>query len=329
MKLNNVSLKQLRVFVAIADHGSFVGAAEALGLSQPALSQSIRQLEDSIGSRLFLRTTRRVQISSVGLSFLPQARHLLRQFDTAIEDIRDIVARTKGRVVVACLPSVAYRLLPPVIARNTRMFPGIQVTIHDANLKGVVDEVVSGKADCAIGSMHTDDPELESVKIARDRMHAVIPRGHPLETRDQIRWKDLAGHPFIAMTGDTGIRELVDNAVQQRDIRLQVTAEVSNLATVTGMLEEGLGVSALPGLALPRDDNPAITHRPLVDPVIDRVIRLMWRRSVGLSPAASSILSSLRAGAAEDTPPPADERVTWLATPADAPETTGTPQNRP
>jgi len=317
MKLNNVNIKQLRVFVAIADHGSFVAAAEALGLSQPALSQSIRQLEDAIGSRLFLRTTRRVEISSVGMSFLPQARHLLRQFDTAIDDIRDVVARTKGRVVVACLPSVAYRLLPPVIALNARTFPGIQVTIHDANLKDVIDEVVSGKADCGIGSLKTEERELDSLKIARDRMHAVFPRGHPLEAKDQVRWKDLVGHPFIAMTDNTGIRELVDTAVRQRDIHLQVTAEVSNQATVTGMLEEGLGVSALPGLALPRADNLAIAHRPLVDPTIDRVIRLMWRRSVGLSPAATSILSSLH-GWLEDkaATPPGDDRITWLVPPA-------------
>jgi len=107
MNRNNVTLRQLRAFVLVADKGSFVAAAETLALSQPALSHSIQQLEEQIGSALFHRTTRSVKLTGLGMGFLPTARHLLRQIDTSIADIQEAAARKRGRVVVACLPNPA------------------------------------------------------------------------------------------------------------------------------------------------------------------------------------------------------------------------------
>lgn len=317
---NNVNLKQLRIFVTIADKGSFVAAAETLHLSQPALSQSIRQLEEEIGSPLLIRTTRRVRLSTLGMSFLPQARHLLRQFDAAIADMQDVVARKRGRVVIACLPSVTYRLMPRMIAVNERLYPSIHVTIRDANLKGILQQVTSGEADCGVGSFQAHDThahELDSVLLARDQMHVVLPRDHPLARHREVAWRQLQNQPFVGMTYETGIREIVDQAVASQDVDLRIVAEVSNLATVNGLLEEGIGLSALPGLALPREDHPTLTNRPLVEPVIGRAIRVMWRKNVGLSPAATAVVNSLKTMLADQNARPAAPHVDWL--PAEPP----------
>lgn len=312
MKPNNVTLRQLRMFLAVADHGSFVAAAAALGLSQPALSQGIRQLEDEIGSPLFVRTTRRVQISGVGLGLLPQARHLLKQVDAMVADMRDLVERKRGRIVVACLPSVAYRLMPPVLAKNKALFPGVSVVVRDLDMRRVTAAVTSGEADIGIGSPPGQNDAIGSIAIARDRMHVVFRRGHPLEALEAVPWPRLAEHPFIAMTTDTGIREIVDSVVLLGRVQLSVAAELSNLATVNGLLEEGLGVSVLPGLALPRDGHAVLTHRPLVEPEVGRDIAILWRRSVGLSPAASTILTSIEAAIADGAVPRSTGTFDWL-----------------
>ncbi len=301
MQRNNVNLKQLRAFVVVADEGSFVRAAAVLHISQPALSQCIRQLEDQIGSALFHRTTRRVQLTALGMSFLPHARHLLRQFEGVINDLKDVVARKRGRVVVACLPSVAYRLMPRVVAANERIHPGVRITVRDTNMKGIIDAVTSGEADLGIGSLATHNPELASRVLARDGFNAVFPKDSSLARKRVIRWKDLAAHPFVAMTYETGVRELVDQAAEQSGIRLNIVAEVSNIATLFGMLEEGIGISALPGLVLPRDENAYIRHARFADNNVERTIRIFWRAGIGLSPSAMALNDAMDRCITEDS----------------------------
>jgi DNA-binding transcriptional LysR family regulator len=298
--MNNVTLKQLRAFVVVADKGSFVRAAEALHLSQPALSQTIRQLEDQIGSPLFRRTTRSVRMTPLGLGFLPHVRHLLGQVDGVMADVKDIATRKRGRVVIACLPSVASRLMPRVIAMNERLFPGIRVTIRDVNMRTVIAAVTSGEADLGIGSSAAEHDDLQTAVLARDHFHALVPITSSLARRRTLRWRDLADEPFVAMTYETGIRELVDAATSEQGIKLRIVSEVSNMATLSGMLEESIGVSALPGLALPRNDQAFIRHRLLIEPKVQRTIRLFWRGSVGLSPSARAVVTSLRHCITED-----------------------------
>jgi LysR family transcriptional regulator, carnitine catabolism transcriptional activator len=294
MAANNANLKQLRAFVVISDKGSFVAASAALNLSQPALSQCVRQLEDHIGSPLFNRTTRSVHLTPLGMGFLPHARELLSQFDTLMSDMQNIVSRKHGRVTIACLPSVASRLMPRVLAVNERRYPGIHVTIRDSNMKGVTSMLMAGEADFGIGSSIAEFPELDSVAFAKDEMHVVLPVTSPLARKRTLKWTEIVDQPFIAMSHDTGLRELVEEVAQKKGVGVNLVAEVSNLATLNGMIEEGIGISALPSLALPRNNHSFLRHRPLTDPKVERTIRLYWKSGLGLSPAASAIISSLQ-----------------------------------
>jgi DNA-binding transcriptional LysR family regulator len=318
MQRNNVTLKQLRGFVAVADKGSFVAAAEAMALSQPALSQSIRELEGQIGAPLFHRTTRSVRLTGIGLGFLTSARHLLRQIDLAVAEAREGAERSRGRVVVACLPSIAYRVMPQAIAASEAAFPGMRVIVQDGNFKTISDAVAEGKADIGIGSFPVATHSFDGVVIARDRFFAVLPRKHPLAGKRSLKWADLAGVPFIAMSQENGLRELVDNAVASRNISLTLISEVSNIATAYGLLEQGVGVTALPGLALPAEEHPALEYRPLTAPVVERTIRAVWRHGVGLSPGARAILQSIRQAIGDGRLPTAN-RVEWLQSGMPAP----------
>jgi DNA-binding transcriptional LysR family regulator len=311
MRRNNVTLKQLRAFIFVADRGSFVAAAEALARSQPALSQLIRQLEDEIGSPLFHRTTRSVKLTGLGMAFLPTARHLVAQVDAAVADAQDAAAETRGRVIVACLPSIAYRIMPQVIAVNEAMHPKMRVIVRDLNLKGILTAVNEDHADLGIASIPVAGSALDGLALARDRFYAVVPRDHPLARRTAVRWKDFAGFPFVSMTPENGIRQLVDNAVASQGVRLSITSEVSNLATVYGLLEAGIGVTALPGLALPPDDHPFLVHRTLRNPTVERTLRIVWRPGVGVSQSGRAIIDAIREAVAQGRIPNDGKRVTW------------------
>ncbi len=295
MKANNITLRQLRAFVAVSDHESFVAASKAIGLSQPALSQSVRQLEEELGARLFVRTTRSVHLTGVGLSFLTHARHVLRLMDEITADMEKIIERRSGRIVVACLPSTAWRLMPPVLAESAKLFPETRIVVRDMSMRGIKRAILSGEADIGIGSLTGNMSKFSSMVVVLDRMHVLFPRGHPFQRSGSAEWSGLAGTPFVGMTEETGIRQIVDEVSTANGLTLNYTAEVSNFATLMGLVEQGAGVTAVPGLALPRADHPVLCSRRIEAPAISREIALIWRHSSMVSPEAVRLLKSLEA----------------------------------
>ncbi|MDJ0933339.1 LysR family transcriptional regulator [Breoghania sp.] len=293
MSAKNVTLRELRCFVAVADKGSFVRAASVVALSQPALSQSIRQLEEKVGGSLFIHTTRSVNLTPLDLSLLANARHLLHRFDGLMDDLDDIIKHRRGHVTIACLPSIASRLMPRVAKVNDEMHPGVHISIRDSNMRGVTSMLLSGEADLGIGGLAADHADLSSAVIAHDTFHTVVPVTHPLSRRRTLTWKDLTATPFVAMTYESGVRELIDRAMEEAGLKLSTITEVTSVSTLMGMIEEGIGVSALPSLVIPRSSQSFIRTRPLTDPVLQRTIQIYWKHSHGLSPAAQAIVVAL------------------------------------
>ncbi|MGF1609602.1 MAG: LysR substrate-binding domain-containing protein [Kiloniellales bacterium] len=284
------TIKQLRAFVEIARRGNFTRAAEALSLSQPALTIIVNQFEDILGIRLFDRTTRRVRLTQEGTAFLPTAERLLHDFDTAIDDLRAVAERRRGRVGIAALPSIAVRLLPDIVAKFTLRYPGISVHLHDDNASGVQQRVLRGEVDFGIGSRWEETPDLEFRPLLSDPFGLVCPAGHPLASaRGPLPWQALSGHPFLGLARDTGIWPLLHRVAGLPENVVAPQYEVSNIATLEGMLRVGLGITALPALAVPHGRDTRLVFRLLTDPVVHRDLCAITRRGRSLSPAAESL----------------------------------------
>ena len=286
----SVTLKHLRAFVEVAHQGNFTRAAEALALSQPALTITINQFEELLGVKLFDRTTRRVRLSGEGEDFLPTAVRLVEDFDAAISDIRAVAERRRGRVGIAALPSVAMHLLPEIVAKFTESYPRISVHLHDANASGIQRRVARNEVDFGLGSRWEDAPDLTFEPLLRDPFGLVCRADHPLgQSRTAIKWRDLEGYPFLGLARDTGIRPLLNGLDALPDTVQSPQHEVSNIATLEGMLRAGLGITALPALAVPQAQPSKLVFRPLKVPVLERDICAITRRGRSLSPAAQSL----------------------------------------
>lgn len=286
----NVTLKHLRSFVEVARQGNFTRAARALSLSQPALTITVGQFEDTLGVKLFDRTTRRVRLTSEGQDFLPAAVRLLEDFDTAISGIRDVAERRRGRVGVAALPSVAMRLLPRIVARFTERYSGINVHLHDDNASGVGERVRRNDVDFGIASRWEPIDDLSFRPLIKDSFGLVCRADHALaKAQGPLTWRELAGHAFLGLAPDTGIQQLLREVKDLPQTIQAPKCEVSNIATLEGMLEAGLGITALPALAVPVAQPGTFVFRPLVRPKIEREICLITRQGRSLSPAAQSL----------------------------------------
>ena len=144
--LSSISLRHMRAFVAIADHGSFTAAASILGLTPPALTATMRQFEDVTGAALFDRTTRNVSLTATGERFLPVARRVIGDFEEALGDLDALSKGIGGKIRIAAAPSVLTRILPGVISGFVAAHPDARLRLDELNAKAVHEAVANNEA---------------------------------------------------------------------------------------------------------------------------------------------------------------------------------------
>lgn len=272
---------------------SFGEAAARVGLSQPAFSLSIQKLEEALGVKLFNRTSRTVSLTREGEAFLPLARRLTATWDETFEDMADLVAVRRGRVALAALPSIAARILPDAVTNFSRSHPNVSIRIADLLHGAVVDLVLAGRVDYGISVEPENQDELTFTPLVHDRFVAIVRDGDPLACRRRLDWDELVTQRLVTMTGVTSVRRRLDASIAGRK-KPKIVAEVNQLATVSGLVLAGFGVSALPSLCLPVVMQKGLAFVPLDEPVIERSLGLVHRRKQSFSLAARAFLRELR-----------------------------------
>jgi LysR family transcriptional regulator, carnitine catabolism transcriptional activator len=301
----NVDLHQLRIFVAVARLGNFTRAAERLSLSQPSLSLHIRRLEQELGVRLLDRSTRSVALTRAGEDFLPTAERLLDDFQSAVTTVADLAARRRGRVAVAVLPSVAAELLPRAIALLHSRYPDVGVSLRDDVSDHIPARVRNGEVDFGLGAIDSMVADLSGVPLLTDELVAVFPRAHPLArpakvTSAKITWRRLADYPFVAMSRDSSVRRLTDQAFARNGLAPEPAFEAKYMSTAVGIVANGLGVAALPSSAVSMVEQAGLPYAAIHGPVMKRRIGIMTKHGRSLSPAAEALVAALKSAATGD-----------------------------
>jgi DNA-binding transcriptional LysR family regulator len=280
----------LQAFVAVAELASFRKAADSVHLSQPALSRRVAKLEGTLGVRLFDRTTRSVRLTAVGREFAVKARALVSDLDSLLA-MGDVAATRAGEVTVACVPSAAYYFLPDLIQRYHERFPRTRVRIIDEAANAVLGAVVRGEADFGINFIGTQDPEVDFHPILEEPFVAVCRRDHPLTHKRSVTWAELGRYDYMTVSKSSGNRLLIDLALANVRERPRWFYETRHVSTLLGLAEAGLGVTAVPRLAMPPAGHATLAAVPLVEPTITRTIGLIRRRGRSLAPAAQDLFA--------------------------------------
>jgi LysR family transcriptional regulator, carnitine catabolism transcriptional activator len=292
----NITFRQIRAFVAVAQHGRFSIGASRLHVTPSALSMLIRQLEGQIGARLFDRHTRMVRLTELGAEFLPVARKVLADLESALAQSRDRSMLRRGRVSIATSTVLAATLMPWVISGFSAGRPGITVVLRDVVEQEIKRLVRAGEVDLGVGTSLDPDAEaeLEEVPLLEDRLVALLPADHALAQKRSVSWRELAAQPLIVLGSGSPLRALVERAFRSNGIAVMPAYEVSFSSTVISMVAAGMGVAALPVNARQVTPKVRVAVRPLVRPVVPRRVSLFKRRDSGLSPAAEAFHLSLR-----------------------------------
>jgi LysR family transcriptional regulator, carnitine catabolism transcriptional activator len=281
--------KQLRVFVALSETLNFAAAASRVHMSQPALSLSLKNLEDEVGGRLVARTTRQVRLTPEGESLLPRARQLLADWEDTEQMLRQRFTLQRGHVTVAAMPSFAGNVLPGVLTAYRRQYPQVDVAILDVIHEDVLELVAKGRVELGIGFEPESADELHFAPLFIDRFVAALPRGEAFHHVRRISWRQLLTHPFITLQRPSTVRRLLEERLRQSDLELTVSMESHQLATVGALVAAGLGVSAVPALCARQMNLLGARCVPLHGPTIERGVGLITRRRAELSVAARAL----------------------------------------
>jgi DNA-binding transcriptional LysR family regulator len=283
-----VTLRQLRAFIAVLECGSFSGAAESMHLSQAALSGLVRELEGRLGVRLLDRNTRNVSASVVGTAFEPMVRRVLLDLDEALESVTNLKDLRRGLVRVAAPETLSCTLLPGLIAAYGERHPGVDVRFDDVPIEQVIAALRNGSADIGFGPAGVlAEDVLEAHEIRADPLWIALRKDDPLAADETVSWKDLRDRPLINYMPNLALNVLKHVPVRQHPREI---VPVHRVNTALSLLQVRPGCVLCPSMARSLVEGFGLAFRPLRQPVVTWRIAIFVRNPSSLSPAVESFL---------------------------------------
>ncbi|MEA2391778.1 MAG: hypothetical protein QOK31_1887 [Solirubrobacteraceae bacterium] len=243
MPITDMELRHLEYFVAVAEERHFTRGARRVHVAQSALSAAIQSLERELGATLFVRTTRRVDLTDAGRALLPEARRTLATAEAARAAVAGVQGLLTGSVAIGTGKALGIDLVP-VFARYTELYPGIELNLHQAGSIALIEAVRDGRLDFAPLGLPQREPEGVVTTILRTEpvLLACHPE-HPLAGRKRLRIDNLNGEAFVDLDRDWGLRLLTDHWFAEAGVDRRVAFAVNDVSTLLELVAGGLGVA--------------------------------------------------------------------------------------
>jgi len=293
-----VDLNHIETFLAVLDSGSFSQAAQKLNRTQPAISLSIKRLEEEIGQVLFARSSKGGNLTEAGKTLYSYARKMINLREEALASIRELQGLIKGKLSLGANESTCQYLLPTLLRSFHNEYPSIKIEVYRNVSEKIPSEILERNLDFGFLSYAPTDPRLISKVILKDSMVMVVAKNHQLLQKKIIFVRDLGEYKFLAHNARTPSRTKVMDAFAQAGTPLNISMELDSLSTIIDFVAEGLGVAILPGISVAK----AIKEGRLVrveveDMTIERSLRIVHRKEH--SSAGKAFLEMVLAKAAK------------------------------
>lgn len=280
--------RHMEHFLTVLDTGSFSAAARHLGMTQPALTQSIRRLEDECGRRLFDRGAAGVSLTDAGRSFVPAAVDVLRSFDAAMSAVEGTGRHLQGMLRIVCPATLVHDPLLGVLRRLREENPHVRLEVTDPRIPAEsIEAVASGAADCALFSGDVHVPQLVTQTLTQQRIVAVLPQG---EDPVDASLSGLLERGLLCAPRGRTIRRILDEAVGPATVARSIVMETEHAGTITPLVRAGVGIAFLPHAVAVRAATTAGLRVVEPDPPLTRSV-VLATRSEGRSPQLRAFLS--------------------------------------
>lgn len=291
----DISARHMAAVLAVAEYRSFVAAAASLRTSQPALTRSIKRVEDILGVQLFERSTRSVEITQAGREFVAVARRISNDLRITVGNMRELADQKRGQVIISSIISLANGVLPKAIADYRQQNPGIEIQIRDGIHDNVNQDVKSGVADFGLNYL-SDTPEvLKTLSLGLGRFDLIVSHSHDLARsgRKKVRFDELDGLSLVSMPPEAQTRQVLDNTAAIRGIQLRHAVVVSQIPTLLSLVQAGAGVGLVPSASVTGNLGDGLVQLAVCEPEISMDIGIVQLKGRSLSPAAEGLLAAI------------------------------------
>ncbi|MGD8912468.1 MAG: LysR family transcriptional regulator [Candidatus Thiodiazotropha sp.] len=287
-----MDLQLLRSLLAIADTGSITEAADRIGLTQPALSRRLQQLESYLGADLLSRGRKGTELTEIGRLVVAEARGLVNQFDHLREQVRAHQGLEGGSVRIGGGATAVSFVLPKAIARFRKAHPGIRFQLKEAGSIEVAGDVISGRLELGLVTLPVQARELQIWPLLTDKIVLVAPRDHPLARHGEIDAPALDGLAFVGFEADTAVRQIIDAALRDAGVEMNVVMELRSIPAILRMVATTGNLAFVSRMGVDTlEDVCEIEVRGLN---IARELAVIAKRDSTLSPAAQAFSALLR-----------------------------------
>ncbi len=287
-----MELRQLRYFVAIAEHGTFSKAAIKVHIAQSALSHQLAQLEEELGAPLFLRSRRGVTLTEAGALFHVHALSILRQVADAQASVSSLIQAPSGRVIFGLPHSVSHALALPLIAAVRKALPQVNLELTEELTGNLARQLQAGSLHLSI---LFDDGQLGDFlyeSLVSERMSLIfVTTGHRGKARTSVSFREALSQPLILPANPHGVRPIIEEAAARAGLQLpNVIADISSISILRNSLLAGMGQTILPVMPFKAEiEAGLLTSLPIRAPAVTRTVALCRARHIPLSTAADAV----------------------------------------
>ncbi|MGH9135268.1 MAG: LysR family transcriptional regulator [Ilumatobacteraceae bacterium] len=285
-----MDVRQLSALVAIADHGTFSGAARALYTVQSNVSGHVAKLEKELGVRLIDRS--QGGLTDEGARVVERARRILHEIDDIAADMASLDADVSGDARIGVIGTTARWLMPQLLSAVRRDHPLVHTIVHEGSTTTLIPSVVSGQLNAAIVHLPIDDPELVIEPLFAEDLLVIAPSGHALGTRTSMTLAELDENPLLLPPKGTALRRVLDRAATATGITLRAQAEIDGVRLLTSLAIDGYGAAIVPATAVPDRFEGSFT-RIAVPELPQRVVAWVRRRRPAPSAAVQAVSALL------------------------------------
>ncbi|CAI1754130.1 transcriptional regulator CynR [Serratia liquefaciens] len=285
-------LRHIRYFLAVAKQGNFTRAAEALHVSQPTLSQQIKQLEENLGTPLFDRSGRTVRLTDAGMAWMRYARLALQDLEAGTRAIHDVATLERGNLRLAMTPTFTAYLVGPVIDAFYRQYPGVSVSIHEMTQDRIEALLAEDRLDVGIAFSQAQSVDIVAEELFTESLNMMVGAQHPLvQQREPLSAQVFEQQPLVLLSEDFATRQFIDDYCRQQGIRPRVAMEANAIGAIIEIVRRGQLATLLP--AAVAQENPQLHPVRLTDVMPARRAVLLQRKDAYRSAASRAFIEVL------------------------------------
>lgn len=243
-----LNFHQLHIFYTVADKGSFSMAAQALHMTQPAVTMQVQSLEDYFGTKLFQRSTKKIELTEAGRTLLPFAKRsidLIKDTDIAMSKFTHML---EGRLQLGASLTIGEYILPRLLGPFSKEYPSISVSLKVMNTTQILEEIFNHQLTFGLVEAPIHHPDVKTEIVLNDELMLIVPSDHPLADQASITLDDVLLYPFILREQGSGTRQVMEEELRRVGYgtdRLKIVMELGSTGAIKSAVEAGLGITLL------------------------------------------------------------------------------------